>query len=92
MTNTAAPASAPAESKPELKAAPPQLNRRDNPVEVRQATSTLSLATTRLSQMLGGVWITTSSDTEARELLLTIAEQALFLRRLLTTEPRNPET
>lgn len=91
MTDT----TTPAEPKPELKAAPPQLTRQDNPIEVRQASSSLNLLTGRVQQTLGAHWLVTDNLPRAVEDLAEVAERALAVRRqliTLTTPPPAKDT
>lgn len=94
MTDTTTPAPA-AEPRPELKAAPPQLTRMDNPTEVRQAFSSLNLLTARLQNSVGGHWLAIDNLPRTIDDLAEVAERALAVRRrliTLTTPPPAKET
>lgn len=81
-TTTAAPA---AEPRPELKAAPPQLTRIDNPTQVRQAFSSLNMLTARMQNAVGGHWLAIDALPRTIEDLAEVAERALAIRRQLIT-------
>jgi hypothetical protein len=84
MTDTTTPAPA-ADPRPELKASPPQLTRRDNPMEVRHASTSLNALTARVQQTLGAIWLLNDNLPRAVDDLAEVAERALALRRLLIT-------
>lgn len=81
MTDT----TTPADARPELKASPPQMTRRDNPIEVRHASTSLNVLTGRVVQTLGSVWLLNDNLPRAIEDLAEVAERALALRRQLIT-------
>lgn len=91
MTDT----TTPADARPELKAAPPQLTRIDNPTEVRQAFSSLNMLTARMQNAVGGHWLAIDNLPRTIEDLAEVAERALAVRRqliTLTTPPPAKDT
>ena len=73
------------DARPELKAAPPQLTRLDNPTEVRQAFSSLNNLTARMQNAVGGHFLAIDSLPRTINDLAEVAERALALRRQLIT-------
>lgn len=61
----------------------PVMDRFDNPITLRNEVSTLLTKANRVQSLLGNLWRTGSSEAEAAEALVELAERALSARKSL---------